>query len=163
MSDKYVWYACYGSNLLKERFMGYISSGGMKKEKGCTDKTPPIDERQILIPYELYFAKVSQKWNDCGVAFLKINYNRDIKTLGRAYLITEEQFKEVKKQEGGWYPHELELGQLDGWPIKTFTCNPETENNSPAPDYLDIIRTGLQETYPTMRAEDIDRYLKEHM
>ena len=61
MSDKYVWYACYGSNLLKERFMGYILGGGIKGEGGCRDKTPPIKEMQITISHVLYFSKRSSK------------------------------------------------------------------------------------------------------
>ena len=48
-----VWYACYGSNLLKKRFLCYIQGGkieGCKKSYfGCDDKSPPIDVENILI------------------------------------------------------------------------------------------------------------------
>lgn len=33
----YVWYACYGSNISKMRFMDYINR--------CRDTTPPVEDR----------------------------------------------------------------------------------------------------------------------
>ena len=162
MSDKYVWYACYGSNLLKERFMGYILGGGIKSEDGCRDKTPPVKEMQITIPHELYFSKKSSKWGNGGVAFLKLKYIDEANTLGRAYLITEEQFEDVKRQEGGWYSHELALGHMEGWPVMSFTCSPETEKNPPTSEYLDIITRGLKETYQDVDEEKVESYLSEH-
>ena len=33
----YVWYACYGSNINRERFMRYIN--------WCSDTTPPMEDR----------------------------------------------------------------------------------------------------------------------
>ncbi|MGX1752144.1 hypothetical protein [Sphingobacterium sp. NPDC055346] len=59
-NDK-VWYACYGSNLLKDRFYCYIQggqpAGANTIYEGCTDKSLPIDEENIIINAELYFAK----------------------------------------------------------------------------------------------------------
>ena len=53
MTDKYVWYACYGSNLSKERFLFYVKGGfcklNNKDYKGCADKSEPIKDRPIVI------------------------------------------------------------------------------------------------------------------
>lgn len=92
--------------------------------------------------------------------------DENIKTLGRAYLITAEQFEEIKKQEGpssNWYGHVLELGEMAGIPIKTLTRIPENMGqyvtNTPSLEYLDMLRRGLWETYPSMTVEEISRYL----
>ena len=49
MNKKYVWYACYGSNLLRERFMLYIQGGfcrfNNREYTPCNDKSAPL-ERQ---------------------------------------------------------------------------------------------------------------------
>jgi hypothetical protein len=160
-----VWYACYGSNLLKDRFMGYIKGGGMKNNKGCCDKTPPIEDKPITIKHELYFSNSSKNWENGGVAFLKLEAEPEVITLGRAYLITEEQFKEVQEQEGlspSWYGHILELGEMDGWIIKSFTAeveNMEYKYNMPSKDYIEVIKRGLAETYPEKSVEELEIYL----
>jgi hypothetical protein len=72
---KLVWYASYGSNLKRARFMCYIKGGtppgGAKPNKGCfRDKTDPIEIRQISLNYELYFAGQSGTWGNGGVLVL---------------------------------------------------------------------------------------------
>lgn len=89
MNKNYVWYACYGSNLLKERFMLYI--------KECNDKTEPSCEKPIIIHHDLYFANSSSRWENKGVAFIKPEKNEKVATLGRMYIITEEQFLEIQE------------------------------------------------------------------
>lgn len=101
-----VWYACYGSNLKKERFLCYIKGGrqrGCKKYfKGCTDKSLPIASEKFIIPYQLYFAKESKAWNG-GVAFIKskLNINDKKFAFGRVYLIKKQQFVQILRQENG--------------------------------------------------------------
>lgn len=164
--QNYIWYACYGSNLCKERFLWYIRGGGPKNNQGCQDKTLPVVDRPYTIHHELYFANQSRTWGNGGVAFLKLEKDEKIETLGRAYLITAEQFEDVKKQEGAssnWYGHVLELGEMAGIPIKTLTRVPENTGqyvpNTPSLEYLDMLRRGLWETYPSMTVEEISRYL----
>ena len=164
--QNYVWYACYGSNLCRERFLWYIQGGGPKNNPGCKDKTLPVVDRPYTIHHELYFANQSRTWGNGGVAFLKLERDEDIKTLGRAYLITAEQFEEIKKQEGpssNWYGYVLELGEMAGIPVKTLTRIPEKSGhystNHPSVEYLDMLRRGLRETYPSMTVEEISRYL----
>ena len=85
-NQNYVWYACYGSNLYKKRFMEYI--------KKCPDPSSPKGDKKILVPYPLYFAKESSRWGG-GVAFIGLRKNRKNPSLGRMYLITEEQFEDT--------------------------------------------------------------------
>jgi len=157
MDKKYVWYVTYGSNILKERFMKYIEGGfyeaNGKTYKGCTDKSPPIKDKPYLIPYELYFGNKSKTWNGGGVAF--INEDKRGVTLGRAYLITEDQFLEIQEQEGSsdkWYGHTVALHRDFGDFIHvTFTQTQEhREENPPNNNYLKIIYEGLCETYPQL-------------
>lgn len=102
-NKEYIWYASYGSNISRDRFLCYIKGGkpiGSQKEyTGCTDKTLPLDDEEIYIKSELYFAKKSKTWNGGGVGFIKTEFDEKVNTLGRMYLITKEQFEEVVKQE----------------------------------------------------------------
>lgn len=166
MADKYVWYACYGSNLSKKRFLFYIKGGfcelNNKVYEGCVNKSEPIKDRPIEIPHRLYFGNRSCSWNGGGVTFIDPQQNRAERTLGRMYLITEEQFEQVHKQEGpgpDWYGKVLELGEADGYKIKTFTSEKIRCANSPHPLYLQVIAEGLKETYPEMSSKAIREYL----
>ena len=80
-----VWYACYGSNIYKKRFLFYIKGGqpevSTKCYKGCSDKNAPTYDKQIRIPYELYFSKESSSWENRGVAFIKSERNESVETL----------------------------------------------------------------------------------
>lgn len=111
-TDK-VWYACYGSNLSRKRFLCYIKGGtpdfADREYPGCTDRTPPQDERNILIPHRLYFAHQSEIWGNAGVAFLDHERDHDMITLGRMYLISSEQFVQVFRQENGEAPENSDL------------------------------------------------------
>ena len=188
-SKEYLWYASYGSNISKERFLCYIKGGkptGSQKEyKGCTDKSMPSEDEEIYIKSELYFAKKSRTWNGGGVGFIKINLEENAKTLGRMYLISKQQFIEVVKQENNisgalsidfdwaikngnfvfrknsWYGNLIYLGRHKGNPIFTFTNanDLEKEINSPDKNYLKTIAIGLKETY-NIENEDIENYLK---
>lgn len=186
--DGFCWYASYGSNMLEQRFLCYITGGrpegNSKIHAGCEDKTLPIANKPISIPHELYFAKSSKNWNHGGVAFLNPNENKDAGTLGRMYLIKKSQLIDIVKQENDlitkpeinfdqlevqgrytideklWYGLMLCLGWDDNCPIFTFT-NFEMikERNSPDLQYLATVKNGLLETYPLSETE-IDVYLK---
>jgi hypothetical protein len=149
-TEKYVWYACYGSNLYSERFYEYI--------KECTNKTLPREDMPFTIPYPLYFAKFSTRWRG-AIAFIGHIRDDAESSLGRIWLITEEQFEEIKMQEGPNYTREIELGNYRTYPIKTFTNEREIENAPPSKTYLEVIEHGLRQTYPLMRKEEIDAYL----
>src|SRR3990170_1609889 len=120
-----VWYASYGSNLLYEDgFLGYIEGkvrrGCREPEKGCKDKTPPRTDKTIDIPFPLYFAERSSKWNNGGVAFISLSRDENNPTVGRMYLITEEQFIDVVKQENGNQEISIDLEEVKRKGSKVF-------------------------------------------
>mgnify|MGYP001821802796 CR=1 FL=1 len=179
MSEK-IWYASYGSNVLKARFLAYIRGGRPPGtnfvQVGCSDSTPPSHDHGVLILHDLYFAEASRNWEDAGIAFLDPKEDKLAKTLGRMYLITAEQFREVVLQENGYRQMDVDLGMdLDktiqegsselreglyrtllflgeeaGHPIFTFTAAGGVDEqllNPPGPLYLAIIARGLRETF----------------
>ena len=139
----YVWYACYGSNINWERFMRYINN--------CTDRTEPAEDRPYEFAHPVFFAGTSSIWEGKGKAFL--DDTADGHAFGRIYKITDEQYREVKVYEGRDYTKKVELGMLEGIPVVTFTCRqkPEPERAVPSAEYLEVILSGLRETYPDIR------------
>lgn len=164
VKDDLVWYVCYGSNLLHERFMTYIEGGRCRFNgrtyPGCSDKTPPILSMPTYVPYELYFGNESSSWGSFGTAFLDLEKEAD--TFGRAYLITRGQYEQIRDMEGrgpNWYCDEVDLGSCAGISMLTFTNKTRREENFPSSEYLDAMRTGLAETYPEFSESALDEYL----
>lgn len=158
-----VWYASYGSNINRERFMKYINGDKSRNKSGCSDKTAPKYERSIIFKHPIYFSNLSPSWNNKGVAFLDIQ--RAGKAYGKMYLITKQQFEEIHEQEGSgqnWYNEIVELGLEDGISIKTITHAPRyLDDVIPCTAYLDVIAKGIRETYLELSYNDIDSYLME--
>ena len=138
-----------------DRFMCYLTGKGLEQfnikadpNRRCNDMTPPRDNVEVNIPYKLYFAKNSRTWGG-AVAFL----DKDIKasekspTIGRAYLISKEQFEHVWSFEGkGWYGHILRLDDINGIKAVTMTGERRYEQTNPVPKaYIDVIAKGLME------------------
>lgn len=192
MRDKaLVWYASYGSNLSRERFLCYIvggtPEGALKRNQGTTDPTLPQEDKPIRLPYALYFAQRAASWQNGGVAFIDGKKEEHIETLGRMYLITEEQFIQVVRQEnslnsedetfhvhlqdvknagqwkmnGMWYGRMVYVGEEAGYPIFTFTSPANLDETvelvSPSESYLKTIAGGLNETYG-MTADELADY-----
>ena len=147
----HVWYACYGSNINKNRFMKYIN--------GCTDKTPPAEDRPFRFGHNIYFAKSSTIWNGGGKAF--IDDTAPGEALGRIYKITKAQFDEIKIAEGRDYSKCLHLGNIQGYPVYSFTdTQKNTPSNQPSDEYYRTILEGLQDCYNGILKEDeISSYL----
>ncbi|MDA8078900.1 MAG: hypothetical protein M0Z79_08185 [Nitrospiraceae bacterium] len=176
-SSSMVWYASYGSNLLyKDGFLCYIV-GGIRKgasqsESGCADKTPPRKNKNIDIPFPLYFAEKASRWNNGGVAFIGLSKKDNDFTAGRMYLITKGQFRDVVKQENSnkdisidfdgvikkgsnvfrksWYGNIIYLGENDGYPVFTFTHYKDVTDQQltkPSSEYIQIIAAGLKEAH----------------
>lgn len=187
--DRLVWYAGYGSNLLRARFDCYISGGtpggATKAYAGCHDSTAPRGDRPITLPNKLYFADASSTWGG-AVAFIR-RVASDATTYARMYLITYGQFNDVVRQENGlkvpggiivpdyddltqsneWllaaprlYGRLMKLGMRDRHPILTFTA---TSDNfvigPPSEAYIKMIASGLDETYPSLGEGGILDYL----
>ena len=160
MND-YVWYACYGSNLLEERFLCYIKGGKIpgntRSETGARDKTPPVKSEAYILPYRLFFSYPASKWDGSGVAFLDHASFGEARTYARRYLITAEQFTDVIRQENSlreyteisWdkdalikehsqvilpddlYGRLLYVGDDEGFPVYSFTSIPEGKDMKP--------------------------------
>jgi hypothetical protein len=166
-----IWYVSYGSNLSRERLMCYIEggqpAGSTRKSRGCKDRTPPTEDRATGIPHALMFSFESTVWGGGGVAVLRGPGS----SIGRAYKITTEQFRDVVAQEngGGPPPHEalsdamnngsspiattgtydlmMSLPKIDGTPALTFTSSlVDQPASKPSIHYLRMIAIGLAES-----------------
>lgn len=146
-----VWYASYGSNLHRDRFLTYIKGGkpegSTRTYDGCTDKSEPAGDIPIRFAgARPHFALTSRVWHG-GIAFLDNPKGETSHGLGRAYDISIDQFDEVVAQENGlstkWasevplkevlttgrsvvgegtYETILHIGDYDGAPVLTFTA-----------------------------------------
>ena len=159
----HVWYACYGSNMLYERFMNYLEGGLCRfnghRYPGCTDSTPPVDVETITIPYNVYFGNSSGSWDGCGAAFLDLSHEGEAR--GRAYLITKEQYRELRMLEGcgaSWYCDEVSIGRMSGIEVKTFSNRSPRPKNEPSAAYLEVMKLGLAEC-SDMSSREMAQYL----
>lgn len=146
---EYVWYASYGSNMSRDRFMVYLEGGSppgsARAYSGCRDKTPPVADMPVRFPHRMFFAQTSPVWGG-AVSFLgHEEVPEDEGAYGRAYLVTKEQFDDIVAQENGgeagdrfvpvnravkarkltvgpgWYETIRVAGEEGGYPIVTFT------------------------------------------
>lgn len=146
-----VWYAAYGSNLHRDRFLHYIAGGrpdgSARVYDGCTDTTLPTDDIPIRFAgARPHFALTSWVWGG-GIAFLDAQHDESAHGLGRAYEIAIAQFDDVLAQENGLptarsspvaldgalttgravvgngaYETIVHLGDFAGAPVLTFTA-----------------------------------------
>ena len=146
----YIWYACYGSNINRERFMRYIVR--------CGDTTPPVADRPFVFPHSIYFAKFTSLWNG-GKGFL--DDTQPGKAYGRIYKITRSQFEDVKRMEGSDYRKLLELGTVSGLPVYSFTDRQRNfPDKIPSLSYFQTILDGLYDCYEgIVEKEALARYL----
>ena len=145
-----VWYVAYGSNISYDRFIQYIND--------CTDKTLPAENKPYILPYNIYFAYKSSRWNRKGVVFL--DETKPGMAYGRAYKIKMSQFLEIRRNEGSVYSKKICLGQMDNVPVYTFTSPMlRTDIMEPSREYMDVISKGLKEVYPEMSEGFISVYL----
>ncbi|XP_010456940.1 PREDICTED: histone deacetylase 5 [Camelina sativa] len=101
-----VWYASFGSNMWKPRFLCYIQGGqveGMKKAcVGSMDKSPPKEIVWETFPHRLFFGRESSpSWGVGGVGFANPLANHNDQIHMCLYRITLEQFNDVLCQENG--------------------------------------------------------------
>lgn len=182
-----IWYTCYGSNLELKRFLYYIKGGKLTENNreydGCKNKDFTGVHKKMIINYTLYFSKKSGSWRG-GVAFIDTIPTK-IKTFARMYLVTDEQFIDILKQENskplstkvsfdinkakskvvynppglsGWYDKVIYLGENEGHSIFTFTTGNKTDYMAPSEDYLKVIARGLRDTH-NLTLQEIVNYL----
>jgi hypothetical protein len=181
----HVWYASYGSNLCRDRFLCYVQGGrpegASRGYRGARDSTPPTDDRPITLPGEVFFAWTSRTWGG-GIAFYDADAPRG--ALARAYRVTSQQFADVAAQEMRREPgedldltHVMEnarhdlgagrydalhlVGELEGEPVLTFTApDPAAlEYHPPTPAYLALLARGLGESHGLSEPEVVS-YLR---
>lgn len=184
-----VWYASFGSNMWKPRFLCYIEGGqveGMQKQcSGSMDRSPPKDLTWKSIPHRLFFGRDhTQTWGPGGTAFIHPESSVAEKAYVCMYKITLEQFNDVLFQEnfsscyvntpwfnlealnairssscisidkGGWYHNVVFLGEEQGIPILTMTCDLDDvmafktgkiPQRAPAKEYANTLIRGLSE------------------
>jgi len=184
--ENLVWYASYGSNCERSRFLLYLHGGRRPgthgDHRGARNPSPPLDSAPVEFPTQVAFTGRSRRWGG-GVAFLEHQVRPNMPgALGRRYLITKEQFDDVVAQEShrptanvdidqldrgkvsvigsGWYDGLLTLEPVDGIPVVTFTSPrpPEaTEAAAPSIDYLATILTGLDQVHEIGCERIVDR------
>jgi hypothetical protein len=147
-----IWYAGYGSNLDRDRFLRYLEGGpapgGHRSVPGARDSSPPADERALSFAGTMFFGWESPTWGG-GISFVDVSTGSTTDSgdvvLARAYLLTDQQFSDVATQEMHREPgEELDLAEvlanrrhtygpgryetlhhladLDGHPVLTFTA-----------------------------------------
>ena len=168
--EEYLWYVSYGSNMLYERFMCYIKGGsyhGSRYHPPCEDTTSPVAVKAISLPHSMYFGNFSGSWHGSGVSFLDVT--EPVKALGVAYLITKKQFEHVCRRENdgrepepgyGWYEDIIDLGEMDGFKVRTITNRELRDYNEPSPDYLETLSDGISQNWPEMSDDEIRDYLE---
>ncbi|XP_020242958.1 histone deacetylase 5-like [Asparagus officinalis] len=120
-----VWYASFGSNMSKDRFLCYIKGGkaeGMNKPcRGSRDKSLPRDVFWNIVPHKLFFAlSHSSTWGKGGVAFLHPESNTNDRAYVCIYRITLEQFNDVLFQENRMSPDMEQSPLLDESQLKVL-------------------------------------------
>ncbi|MEU5261551.1 histone deacetylase [Amycolatopsis sp. NPDC021455] len=169
-----IWYASYGSNMYAARLLCYLTGGtplgARRSYVGCRDRSPA--RRMVASEFSggIYFATESPVWHG-GRAFFDPTLPG--RAAMRSYLVTAGQFSDIAEQEmyrdpgpdldlttvlrtgrhqlgPGRYETLLHLGDLDGYPVLTFTAPwsaSEIEKNPPSAAYLAMLVGGLREAH----------------
>ncbi len=172
-----VWYAAYGSNVSRERFLRYIQGGPIPgstaghQQDSARDQSLPTADQPFAIDRTLFFAGSSQRWGGGGVAFLDADTRPKVPAKGRAWRITLGQFEDLFRQENGqtdvipidlgdllvdgqlhlldrWYGRVELLGEIDRVPVVTIASPvPMLEPQPAHVSYLSVIAEGLAEAW----------------
>lgn len=146
-----VWYISYGSNMAAARLACYLSggcpAGGRHVNPGARDSTAPRASMPVVLPGSVYFAGEARSWGG-GRAY----YDPDAAgaVAARAFLVTQEQFEDIRSQEPACYDRLLTVGSRDGAVMCTFTTQAgvaDLTRTAPAPAYLATIADGLREAH----------------
>ncbi len=173
--DTPIWYASYGSNLLRQRFLAYLEGGSVPMsttgdiQRGARDRTVPSADQPFVLEHQLMFAHRAARWGDGAVAKVALTPDPLVATQSRAWRITLGQMEDVFAQENRqaevapidlaalletgtvtpyptWYGSLLHVGSIDGEPVLTFTGPTPNDTLGPADrSYLRVIADGLAE------------------
>ncbi|MCX5045084.1 hypothetical protein OG921_18110 [Aldersonia sp. NBC_00410] len=151
MTTSRVWYVAYGSNMSAARLACYLEGGrppgGRIEHTGARDSAAPRRMVPITLPGSVFFAGESHTWGG-GRAY----YDPLVPgpTPARGYLVTREQFDDIRAQEPPVYDRVLEVGVLDDAPMYTFTSthgSAEVAPTRPVEAYLRTIADGIAEAH----------------
>ncbi|MCI2061486.1 MAG: hypothetical protein LKJ83_01780 [Eubacteriaceae bacterium] len=167
----HVWYVCYGSNMLNERFLCYLKGGAFRECSNvlpaCEDNADdPLQRMPYILPYNMYYANTSSSWNGSAVSFLDIT--KPGCAYGAAYLISKKQFRHVCRGENGghdtenasWYNAVVSLGTFDGIDVATLTNSRRLDRRSPSYNYLEVLVEGIMENYNYINNAEAWKYVK---
>ena len=152
---KMLWYAAYGSAVNRDRFLDFIRGGRSQFDgatyPGCRNGQEPVRDCAIAISREMYFAKMSTGWGG-AVAFLRPEISTT-RTLGRAYLVTAEQFADVACQLNGHHPGDPDMRFDYDYAARNteahFSAADPSRPAGPVPKwYGRILRIGARESRP---------------
>ncbi|KAJ8753010.1 hypothetical protein K2173_008797 [Erythroxylum novogranatense] len=136
-----IWYATFGSNMWRPRFLCYIKGGqvdGMRKScAGSMDRNLPRETIWKAFPHRLFFGRDSTKtWGAGGVAFLHPESDVNDTTYMCLYRITymktpafdlaalntieNERTISLELLKSGWYHNVVYLGKENDIPILTM-------------------------------------------
>jgi hypothetical protein len=126
---------------------GGCPPGGRLTHRGARDTNLPSRSLAFTLPGRVFFAGESRVWGG-GRAF----YDPGVRgpSPARAYLVTAEQFDDIRSQEPSVYDRLLEVGVRDGHPMLTFTSAHGMHDLSPAAPadaYLHTIGEGIAEAH----------------
>jgi hypothetical protein len=144
-----VWYASYGANLNRARFMAYIEGGTVAGNdvvsEGCTDTTAPLDDIALELPQSLYFAGWSHRaWGGTAAGFITLG-TRKPPTLARAYLIAPTQFQEIVRQENA------HVASVEGIALDLDQAREHGHTRLlPQGHYSELIYCGERDGYPML-------------
>jgi hypothetical protein len=185
VGEALVWYAAYGSNVDRQRFLTYLTggtvAGAADLHGGARDPTPPREERPYRFSRPVRFALRSRRWD--GAIALLDHQVAEPGALGRRYLITAAQLADVVAQENHRPTTDLPLAELTrdeihalsdrtydglllvdhdgGVPVVTFTSPRDPvalAAAAPSAAYLATIARGIRATHD-MTAGDVARML----
>ncbi len=186
--DQPVWYAAYGSNLSRQRFLRYIQGGPIPgstaghQQDSARDQSLPTDDQPFAIDRTLFFAGSSNRWGDGGVAFLDADTKPSSPAKGRAWRITLGQLEDLFRQENGqpavapialdqlqatgslhlldrWYGRVELLGEINRTPVITIASPDPSLAPQPAHvSYLSVIAEGLADSW-SMDHQQAAKYL----
>ncbi|XP_042420772.1 histone deacetylase 5-like isoform X1 [Zingiber officinale] len=151
-----VWYASYGSNMWKPRFLCYIEGGkvqGMTVPcSGSLDKSLPRSIIWKVLPHRLLFGRsYTRTWGKGGVAFLNPERDTSEKAHLCMYRITLEQFNDVLAQENSLHQEDGAIQRMVSPLLDVDILNYVAKNKSTR---LETIKDGWYSTVLYLGEED---------
>ncbi|KAI3953731.1 hypothetical protein MKW98_017555 [Papaver atlanticum] len=159
-----IWYASFGSNMWKPRFLCYIEGGqaeGMQAPcSGSMDKNPPKEIVWKIVPHRFFIGRSKTRtWGAGGVAFLHPESDDSSNSYMCLYKITLEQFNDVLVQENRLRPVEAINPLFDLSDLESVTKNKSLNSNELKDGwYSNVVCLGTEGDLPilTMTCSNLD-------